>query len=216
MKTFPAARLGIALPALMLLAGCAILGSEQRDPVTIYAPQVDIVPEASWPEVTWQLAVVKPTATRMVDSPRIAVRPEPGELQVYRGVSWSQPATDLVETTILHALEDSGRIPSVARSGSGIRADYRLLMDLRRFEADYAGAAVPAATIELNVKLLHATDQRVVASRTFLQARPAASTEVLEVTRAFNQALQALGSEVVGWTLASGQADAARPAGATP
>ncbi len=104
----------------------------------------------------------------------------------------------------------------MARAGTGIRADYRLLMDLRRFEADYAGAAVPAATIELNVKLLHATDQRVVASRTFLQARPAASTEVLDVTRAFNQALQALGSEVVGWTLASGQADAASPAGTTP
>ncbi len=209
MKTFPAARLGIALPALMLLAGCAILGSEQRDPVTIYAPQVDIVPEPSWPEVTWQLAVVKPTATRMVDSPRIAVRPEPGELQVYRGVSWSQPATDLVETIILRALEDSGRIPSVARSGTGIRADYRLLMDLRRFEADYAGATVPAATIELNVKLLHATDQRVVASRTFIQASPATGTEVLEVTRAFNQALEAVATQVVGWTLASGQADAA-------
>ena len=42
-------------------------------------------------------------------------------------------------------------------------------MDLRRYEADYAGNAVPSATIELTTKLMHTTDQRIVASRTFLQ-----------------------------------------------
>ena len=197
--------------AALLIAGCTVLGSgKQRDPVTIYAPQVQVPPDPSWPAVRWQLAVLKPTAARVVDSPRIAVRPAPDELQVYRGASWAKTPTDMLQDTLLRALEDSGRIPSVARSGSGIRADYKLVMDLRRFESDYAGAAVPSATIELNAKLMHVVEQRVVASRTFLETQPATGTEVAQVAAAFDQALEKLAGDVVGWTLASGEADAGR------
>ena len=199
-----------AAVALLALAGCSILGNEQRDPVTIYAPQPQVVVDPSWPTVAWQLSVGKPSAPRVVDSPRIAVRPAPGELQVYKGASWSQPSTDLVEATVLRAFEDSGRIPAVARDGSGIRADYKLVMDLRRFESDYAGAVIPSATIELTAKLLHASDQRIIASRTFLQVQPSSGTEVAQVTNAFDQALGKLGAEVVGWVLVTGEADAKR------
>ncbi len=199
--------LSVLVP-LMLLAGCSVLGNgKQRDPVTIYAPQVKVTPDPSWPSVTWQLAVAKPTAARVVDSPRIAVRPAPGELQVYKSVTWSQPSTDLIEATVLRALEDSGKIPAVARAGSGIRADYRLIMDLRRYESDYAGNAVPSATIELTAKLLHTSEQRIVASRTFLQVEPSAGVEVAQVATAFDTALEKLGSEVVGWVLTTGEAD---------
>ena len=194
--------------SLALLASCSVLGGKQRDPVTIYAPQVNVAPDPSWPSVTWQLAVSKPTAARVVDSPRIAVRPVPGELQVYRGVTWSQPSTDLIETTVLRALEDSGKIPAVARAGSGMRADYRLIMDLRRYESDYAGNALPSATIELTAKLMHNSEQRIVASRTFLQVEPSAGVEVPQVATAFDTALEKLGSEVVGWVLTTGEADA--------
>lgn len=213
MKPMPLAflRLVSAALALLLLAGCSVLGNgKQRDPVTIYAPQVKVMPDPSWPSVTWQLAVAKPTAARVVDSPRIAVRPVPGELQVYKSVTWSQPSTDLIEATVLRALEDSGRIPAVARAGSGIRADYRLIMDLRRYESDYAGNAVPSATIELTAKLLHTSEQRIVASRTFLQVEPSAGVEVAQVATAFDTALEKLGSEVVGWVLTTGEADASR------
>ena len=212
MRSLHSARLRFLLAATvsLVLAGCSILDSKQTDPITIYAPQPQAAADPSWPTVAWQLSVSKPTAPRLVDSPRIAVRPAPGELQVYKGASWSQPSTDLVETTVLRALEDSGRIPAVARAGSGIRADYKLVMDLRRFESDYAGAAIPSATIELTAKLLHASDQRIVASRTFLQVQPSSGTEVAQVTSAFDQALGKLGTEVVGWVLVTGEADARR------
>lgn len=212
MKSMRSYRLLRPLPviALLALAGCSILDSKQDDPTTIYAPQPQVATDPSWPTVAWQLSVGKPTAPRVVDSPRIAVRPVPGELQVYKGASWAQPSTDLVESTILRALEDSGRIPAVARAGSGIRADYKLVLDLRRFESDYAGAAIPSATIELTAKLLHASDQRIVGSRTFLQVQPSSGTEVAQVTSAFDQALGKLGAEVAGWVLVTGEADAKR------
>src|SRR3546814_6044180 len=88
----------------------------------------------------------------------------------------------MLEVAVLRALEDSGRIGAVARQGSGINGNYKLVMDVCRFEADYAGAAIPSATIEVNAKLLHPVDQQVVASRTFLAARPAADARSEEPT----------------------------------
>ena len=206
MKRFPSMRL-LAPLCVLALAGCSVLASGDRHPITIYAPQARVAVDPSGPRVDWQLAVAKPAAARLVDSPRINVRPTPGELEVYRGATWSQPATDMLEDALLRGFEDSGRIGAVARIATGIRSDYKLAIDLRRFESDYAGNARPAATIELNAKLIHSLDQRVVASRTFLVAEPAADTTVASVTTAFETALGRTTGELIGWTLAAGQAD---------
>ena len=194
---------------LPLLAGCSILGSgSSGSAVTIYAPEAWGAADPAWPSVNWSLAIAAPGAVGLIDGTRIAVRPTPDQLQVYKGAAWAQPAANLLEGSLLRTLEDSGRIGSVARLGAGVRADYRLLLDLRRFEADYAGQAVPSATIEVNAKLLRMRDQHIVAARTFLQAQPAADAEVAQVVAAFDQALAAISHDLAGWTLQSGQADA--------
>ncbi|MBD9536729.1 membrane integrity-associated transporter subunit PqiC [Stenotrophomonas sp. STM01] len=195
---------------LLVLAGCSVLAGGDRQSVTIYAPQVRVQADPAWPQVDWQLVLAKPSAARLVDSPRINVRPSPGELEVYRGATWSQPATDMLEDTLLRGFEDSGRIAAVARIATGIRSDYKLTTDLRRFEADYRGGDTPAATIELNAKLIHSVDQRVVAARTFVVAEPAASADIPTVARAFETALDKVSTDLIGWTLLSGQHDAAR------
>lgn len=197
----------LPLTCLLALTGCSILGGgSPRDRATIYAPDPRIAADPAWPAVKWQLAISPASAARVSDSLRIAVRPTPGELQVYKGASWAKPPTDMVEDAVLRALEDSGRIPAVARQGSGIAAQYKLVMDLRRFEADYAGAAVPSAVIEVNAKLVHAMDQQIVASRTFLARQPAATTEVPDVTAAFDPALSDIARQLAGWILETGEA----------
>ncbi|WP_435014428.1 ABC-type transport auxiliary lipoprotein family protein [Xanthomonas arboricola] len=193
--------------SLLALGGCSVLTGGDKKPTTIYAPNVRIAPNPSWPQVSWQLSVSKPSAARVIDSPRINVRPTPGELQVYHGAGWAQPATDMLEDSVVRAFEDSGKIAAVARIGTGIRSDYKLAIDLRRFESDYAGQSLPSATIELNAKLLHAADQRVVASRTFLVARPSSGTDTAAVAAAFEQAMTQVTTELVGWTLVTGQQD---------
>ena len=199
---------GIASLVLLscALAGCSILGGGHKQASTIYAPDPRVQADPAWPSVTWQLSLVPPTSSRMVDSQRIAVRPTPGEIQVYQGAVWAKTPSEQITDTVLRALEDSGKIPAVARQGSGVSADYKLVMDMRRYEADYAGAAVPSATIEVNAKLLHAPDQDIVASHTFLQAVPAAGTDVASVAQAFDQALGTIGHDMAGWILASGDA----------
>jgi len=202
-------RFAIALALGTLLAGCSSLlggGGGDRDRSTIYAPDPRVEADPAWPRADWQLTLSPPTAARMIDSFRIAVRPTPSELQVYRSASWAKTPTDMLQDTVLRTMEDSGSIPAVARQGAGITADYKLVIDLRRFEADYNGNVLPSATIEANVKLIHNIDQTVVGSRTFLAAQPASSTEVAQVVDAFSVALQSISGEMVGWILESGNA----------
>lgn len=202
------ASLAVILAALWLPAivgGCSILAGSKDGP-TIYAPDPRVDADPSWPSVHWQLATGRPTAPSMMDSTRIAVSPVPGELQVYKGAAWARTPTEMLESGVLRALEDSGKIPAVARQGSGIGADYRLVMDLRHFEAEYAGAAVPSAVIEVNVKLMHSYDQLVVGSRTFRHAQPATGTDVSLVADAFTQSLGAVTHDIAGWALKTGHA----------
>ncbi|WP_372015990.1 ABC-type transport auxiliary lipoprotein family protein [Pseudoxanthomonas sp. 10H] len=196
-----------SLALLFALGGCSLLGGGKREPVTIYSPQVAVQPDPSWPRADWQLSIAKPTAARLVDSPRIAVRPAPGELQVYRGSSWAQPPTDMIEASVLRVLEDSGKIAGVGRLATGMRSDYRLALDVRRFESDYRGGALPLATIEISATLLNNRDQRIVARQTFLREEPSPSTDVGTVTEAFGRALGSISVEIAGWALVNGQGD---------
>lgn len=198
--------IGAGLAAALALSGCSILDEKPKNPTTQYAPDPRVPADPSWPQANWQLSLSAPNAARMIDSLRIAVRPSGDEIQVYKGAAWAKLPSSMIEDALLRTLEDSGKIAAVARQGSGIGADYKLVLDLRRFESDYAGNAVPSAVIEINAKLFHNADQKVVASRTFLQSTPAASVEVRDVVAAFERSLAASTSEIAGWTLVSGDA----------
>lgn len=193
--------------ALPMLAGCSIL--PEQSPQSLYSPDPRIQPDPAWPAVDWQLVVPRPASSALVDSPRIAVRPQPGELQVYKGALWTQPAPDIVQSAVVHGFEDAGRIQGVARRGEGIAGDYQLQLDIRRFDSDYGNTGRPAATVEIGAKLIAARANQVVASRLFLQAAPAAGTDVGSVAAAFEQALGAATAQIVGWTLVEGQRHAA-------
>ena len=193
---------GLLLGAL--LAGCSIL--PEKTSVSLFAPDPRVAADPAWPTVAWQLVVPRPAGAALVDSARIAVRPSPGELQVYKAAAWTQPAPDIVHDAIIHAFEDSGRIGGVARRGEGLNADYQLLLDVRRFDSDYGEPGGPAAVVEIGAKLLADDADRVVASRVFRHAVPSRGTDVGAVAAAFEAALGAATRDIVGWTLVEGRA----------
>lgn len=198
------------LAAALALAGCAsLLGGGDRAPTSIYSPQVQVATDPQWPSVPASIVVSKPSAARVLDSSRIAVRPTPDELQVYQGAAWAQSATDMLQDAVVRTLEDSGKTTGTGTTDSGIRATYKLAMDVRRFEADYAGSATPSAVLVVNAKLVRNADQGVVASRTFEVTQPASGTDTAQVVQAFDQGLSQLTTRIVGWTLTNAQAQPA-------
>ena len=195
-------RSGVILSVLMLSA-CSIV--PKKEPLSLYAPEAQVPADASWPTVHWQLQLPRPHASELLDSPRIVVRPTPGELQVYHAAVWAEPAPDLVQDAVLQAFEDSGRIAGVARRGSGVSGDYELLLDLRHFESDYAGGGTPQADVEIVAKLIANRTNIVVATRTLHERVPANGTAVGDVTQAFSTAMTHIVQDLVGWTLVEGE-----------
>lgn len=201
---------GVRIAALLLaaawLTGCGILPKQET--LALYRPEPAIAVDAAWPQANWQLQIARPYADAMHDSARILVRPQPGELQVYKGAAWTQPAPDLVLDTLLRAFADSGKLAGVARRGEGVSAQYELLLDLRRFESDYDGGTTPGARIEIGARLVHNGGNRVVASRVFDVTVPTDGTDVVQVNRAFEQAIGDANMQLIGWVLAEGNRNA--------
>lgn len=202
-------RLQLCLLPLLLagaLSGCASLlgGGDERERSTIFALDPRVTPDPAWPSVDWQLSIATPTAPRMIDSFRILVRPNADELQVYKGANWAKTPPDMLQDTILRALEDSGKIKAVARQGSGIKAEYKLLIDIRRFEADYSKWSTPTAEIEFTAKLVRNDSQSVVGSRNFVHEQTATDASADAVTQAFSQGLIGTSTDTVKWILEQG------------
>lgn len=188
---------------LLCVTSCGILPKKEN--IQVYAPQAKVTPDASWPTVSWQLSLARPTASRLLDSSRLVVSPTPDTMQVYQAASWTDSAPDLLQTVVAEAFEDSGKITAVARQATAVHADFLLLLDIRHFEAVYANPkSPPNALIEVGAKLVD-TNGHVVAARTFSQTTAASGIAVPVVTEAFNAGLVGLTRELVGWTLNSGQ-----------
>ena len=198
--------------ALLLLTGCNILGTRSSETLVSYSPEIDVA-GGGGAAVQWQLVVARPSAESMLSGPRIAVR-SGGELQVLKGARWTDPAPELLQGLIVRSLEDSGRILGVARQSSGLRGDFTLALDLRAFEAVYAGGGAPTVEVVFNAKLLSAGGNRALAARTFRSEAPASGRDAEAVVAAFEVALQQTVGELVGWILAEGEAAAEASAAA--
>jgi cholesterol transport system auxiliary component len=203
----------LVLALVAFAAGCSVL--PKREPIRIFSPSRSAVTlPADVPQARFSLLVDEPTANDMLDSERINVRPDAGSVQVYEGASWSDPAPKLLQTALVHAFEDSGKILSVARPGGGVHGGYHLLTDVRAFEAVYGGSG-PQAVLDVQAKLVDSRDGLVIATRNFRESEPAASEDVDVVVQAFSRALDRESAAIVAWTLTEGvRHDAQHGAGA--
>lgn len=191
----------LSVTPILLLGGCLGLGGPAAE-VQVYAPAVRVEADAAWPDVDWSLSIGTPQANSLVDSQRIAVRPTPDRLQAYKGARWADTGPEMVQTALVQAFEDSGRIAGVSRFGGGGRGEFALASELRAFETVYEGGE-PHVVVDLQVRLLGRGG--VVATRRFHREIAPASARVEDVAAAFGAALAGVSGEVVGWTLAEGE-----------
>lgn len=208
MTATSAARAGLLSTTLLLVLGGCML-ARQSSPVTVLVPQVVVLPSPDWPAVDWSLAIDRPRADAMRDSARVLVRPTPSQIQIYKGAAWHEPVPDLLQTILLHAFQDSGRITAVSRAG-GVRSRFRLYTEIRHFEALEAGGGSLTAQLEIYAKLILNRDASVLSATIFSARVLSADNQLPALTRAFEKALEELAGSVVGWTLEQGELAEAR------
>ena len=189
-----------ALAIILLAASCGIL--PKREPTRVFSPTHAAAP-VQGPNVDWSLLVAKPAASEWLDSERISVRPGTGNVQVYKGASWSDAVPDLVQTALLRGFEDSQKILTVGRPGAGVKGRFQLVTEVRSFESDYSSGS-PVAVLELQVKLVDGHDGAVVAAKNFRDSEPAGTEDVDAVVGAMSRVLDRTAAKAVGWTLVEG------------
>jgi len=132
------------------------------------------------------------------------VLPEPGRVNTYQGVRWSERTPRLLRNRLLDAFHDDGRIQALSNEEQRLQADLELVSDLRSFHSEYRDG-LPHALIRLDASLVDARSQQIIASRRFSISQPASDTSIASVVAAFAQAGDQLSRELVDWTLAEGQ-----------
>lgn len=216
-----ARRAALGLAAL-LMTGCAGLNTIRSvaTPVDLYSLTPKSTFDPSLPKIEHQIVVVEPLATAAIATDRIMVHPTPLRVQFLPGARWVDRAPVIVQTLLVESYENSGRVPAVGRSEVGLRADYVIVTDMREFQVEVEGgdgedgAETFQVHVRLNLKLVETRLDRIIASQSFAEVEPAASSDTVAIVLAFDEALGDAMRDAVEWSIRSirdhGDAQAAR------
>jgi cholesterol transport system auxiliary component len=197
------------------LSGCAALStlSSASAPTDLYVLTPKSTFDPNLPRISQQIVVAEPTATAAVNTDRITVQPTPLEIKFLPGVRWVDLAPVFIQTLLIESYENSGKVGAVGRSEVGLRADYVIITDVREFQARVPANATPDSFLEvhvrLNIKVIDADLDKIIASRSFEFIEPAISDKTEDIVAAFDDALGDSMRGAVEWSIRKIYADAA-------
>ena len=196
------------LVALILLGGVAA-GCNSFLPQSIREPAPKLY-ELSSPapmvvvRTNQQLVVDAPLADRALDTDRIALKPNPLQIEYYAGSRWADRAPALVQGALVEAFENANALTAVGRPSLGLSPDFVLKSELRDFAAIYAKLGnAPEIRVRLTAKLIRQADRAVVSTRTFEARAPARKDSVAYAVEAFDRAMAQIVAEVLPWSIQS-------------
>lgn len=173
--------------ALLALTGCSSL-FPQKEATRLFvltAPRMQAVTAAPLPV---SLQVMLPQANAVLDSERIALRLEGLEMSYFDGARWSGPLPRLVQAELVETFENQRAVASVGSDLVPFRADYALAVELRDFQAEYAGTDV-VAHVRFTARLIDTESYNVIATFPYEETQKASANRLLDVVAAYNAAL---------------------------
>lgn len=200
-------RTAMTAPGLVILGACALPGQGEAPRRFRLTPKSTF--DADLPTVNWSLVVVEPQADRSVDTVRIALMSGGTEMQYYANADWSNRAPAMVQTLLVESFVNSDRIAVVGNDRAGLRPDFRLSSVLREFQAEGTPGEAPTVRVKFDASLVQLPQRDVVGTTAVEQAVPAASDRIEDIVNAYDEALGSVLKNLVGWTLATGNAASA-------
>ena len=187
--------------AAALVAGC--LGS-LREPVPqplVY--RVDAPPIEPGAPLPVDLKVVVEKTAPGLDGDGLAGRWPGQRLDYIAGARWADALPALVGSALVQSFQDSGLLRSVQGDLGRFRATHTLVVEVRRFEADYTAGGLPVAQVALSATVGRDADRRVVAAFTASSSAAAAENRQSSVVAALNAAFAKAAGEISDRTFAA-------------
>lgn len=145
-----------------------------------------------------QILIPDPTALKALDSEQIVVRVSGSELQYLSKAQWSDRLPRMVQSKLIEAFENSGKLGGVGKPGQGLAIDYQLVTDIRAFEVEATGNR---AVVEISAKLLNDRNGSVRSQKVFRAVVPTRGSDNPAFITGLGAAFTAVTTDIVSWTL---------------
>jgi len=182
------------LPAVCLLL--ALAGCSRSPRVTFYTLEPAAPVEArSATAADPSIAVGPVTLPEVVDRPQFVVRVAANRVEILETQRWAEPLKSEIPRLVA---ENLGRLLGSSRVSSylqhdGVNADYRILLDIRRFEA-VPGESV---TVEAAWSLRHTAGGATKTGRSLVR-EPVGTNDYDALVAAYGRALLAVSADLAG------------------
>ena len=207
--------LGMAAAVGLLVAGCSGLRSSEATMVTyslrstasaVGSSVGDGVNAGAVPRPMAALQVLLPRVQPGLDTDRIALASADHRLDYFAASRWSDTLPLVIEAALVESLRGGGRFEAVHDSVAPFHADYVLQVEVRNFEAQYAGAvssggiaaasAAPTAIVRLECTLGRRLDRSLISTFVVDSRVDAAANRVTAIVDALARASQSALREV--------------------
>ncbi|MDR6818853.1 cholesterol transport system auxiliary component [Neorhizobium sp. 2083] len=148
-----------------------------------------------------QILVPEPTALKLLNSEQVVVRVSPSEIQYLADSRWGDRLPALVQSKLVEAFENSGRLGGVGKPGQGLAIDYQVVTDIRAFEVTAGSPRL--ANVEISAKILNDRNGTVRAQSVFKATAAVSGAENRDFIEALDRAFAKVGAQIVDWSLKS-------------
>ncbi|HVY20657.1 MAG TPA: ABC-type transport auxiliary lipoprotein family protein [Bauldia sp.] len=172
-------------------------GKTTPDPTTY-----DIAPPDNFAQAealpSKQLTIATPTTVIVLDTQRIVIQSATGTAPAFPDARFADNIPPLLQSRLVQGFENAGYL-KVAADGGDLEGDYKLVLDIRKFQLDTS--ASPKAAVEFSAKLLDA-DGKVVDAKIFSAEAPVSATDDAAVAaKSIGDAFAKAATDLIGWAL---------------
>jgi cholesterol transport system auxiliary component len=184
-------KLFACLGTALALAGCTSSLLDSELPVSVgYVLAPAPLTQIDAPATQADLSIGRPDLAPGLDTQRIAVL-RGRQLDYFRSARWGGTATEVVQTMLVDSLEDQRLFRSVTAEQARVAGDYVLDVEVRDFQAEYAGADdAPTVNVMMVGRLIRVVDRKLLGSIAAQAQSRAADNRMNAVAAAFESAAQ--------------------------
>lgn len=194
--------------ASLALAGCtgALLDTEApASSLYVIAPAPAGAAPAQASPI--DLSIGRPDVAPGLDTHRIAVL-KGRQLDYYRTARWGGTTAEVVQRFLVDSLEDQGLFRSVTAEQARVAGDYVLDIEVRDFQAEYAGGGAPTVRVKMIGRLIRVVDRELAASVVAEASAAAGDNRMGAVAVAFEKAAQQVALDLAQKVAAAAASDA--------
>lgn len=185
-----------ALALLLVVAPLAACASKPDNDTY----SLSSVPSVEGPAATAkQILVPEPTALKALDSDQIVIRLSGSELQYLAKSQWGDRLPRMVQSKLVQAFENSGKVGGVGKPGEGLAIDFQVVTEIRSFEVDTTGSRT--AVVEIFAKIVNDRNGTVRAQKAFRATVPVSGTGAPAYIKGLDGAAARVVADIVRWTL---------------